>query len=701
MNAVVRPTALRTSHLSMPRSRLALLAAHAAGLVALLGVIFAIPVNGPAVRLGTVASETVVALHKTPYIDRVATAIKKKQVMEGVPPVTVNTTVLAKQRETQADEFLTRAQVILGLNLSPTAKLDQLRQILPTDVEGTSLHEIATLSPADFKVVKERSIQLLSQAVDWRFDSTQVPSTEIGLLSTIAPHVTAQQRTAIGEILATFLVPTTYIDNAATLKKQRQAAARVPWVLGTIYPGEVIVRRGDLVTRPIMDKLAALGLQQPQASGQQIAASIVFSIAVVAMLFWYLHAFHTELTGNQRLLLFIDASVVLTVALARFIPPNHVLLPYFLPVAAGPTFAAVLLGPEAAVALGLAIAILVGWLTANSFELTAYYFLTSAAGVLGVRHVKRLNQFILAGGFIMLFGELTLLAFGLVDRTFDLGALQDFTVAVVANGFVSSALALGGFALLASFFGVTTNLHLLELAGPNQELVRRLMTKAPGTYNHSLIVGSMVEHAAAEIGANSLIAKVGAIYHDIGKLANPHCFVENQLGIGNVHDELRPEESARIIRGHVIQGLRLARQARLPRVVLDAIGEHHGTMSIAYFLHRAREYSDEPVDISLYTYPGPKPRSKETALIMLADGCESAVRSSNDRSHERIREIVDRIFTERIEMGQLSESPLTLHDLEVARRAFLSVLMGLYHPRIEYPEPVDTPIEFRERGIAR
>jgi putative nucleotidyltransferase with HDIG domain len=212
----------------------------------------------------------------------------------------------------------------------------------------------------------------------------------------------------------------------------------------------------------------------------------------------------------------------------------------------------------------------------------------------------------------------------------------------------------------------------------------------------------MVEHAAEEIGADSLIAKLGALYHDVGKTANPHCFVENQLGMGNIHDELRPDESARLIRGHVIQGLRLARQHKLPRVVLNAIAEHHGTMSIAYFLHRAREYSDEPIDISLYTYPGPRPQSKETALIMLADGCESAVRASSDKSGDRIGEIVDRIFQERIDLGQLSECPLTLRDLELARAAFLSVLTGLYHPRIDYPEPTpDVPIDIREHGIAR
>jgi putative nucleotidyltransferase with HDIG domain len=206
----------------------------------------------------------------------------------------------------------------------------------------------------------------------------------------------------------------------------------------------------------------------------------------------------------------------------------------------------------------------------------------------------------------------------------------------------------------------------------------------------------MVERAAEEIGANSLVGKLGALYHDVGKTANPHAFVENQMGIGNMHDEMHPEESARLIRAHVSHGLRLASQYKLPRPVLDAIAEHHGTMTISYFLHKAlHDYGDDAVDVSLFTYAGPKPQTKETALLMLADGCESAVRASRDTSPEKILEIVDRIFDDRMQQGQLVDSPITLRDLEHAKSAFCAVLNGLYHPRIEYPEREEVVLEIR------
>jgi putative nucleotidyltransferase with HDIG domain len=342
------------------------------------------------------------------------------------------------------------------------------------------------------------------------------------------------------------------------------------------------------------------------------------------------------------------------------------------------------------------MAVLAGWVVTNSFELTMYYFLSGAAGVLAIRQVRQVKQFILAGAFIAVFALITSLTFGLLDNSFDFSALREHVVAAILNGFVSSTLALGAFALLSGFFGVTTALQLLELGQPSQPLLRRLMVKAPGTYNHSLIVASMVERAAEEIGANSLVAKLGALYHDVGKTANPHAFIENQMGIGNMHDEMHPEESARLIRGHVSHGLRLASQYKLPRKVLDAIAEHHGTMTIAYFLHKAlRDYGEASVDASLFTYAGPKPQTKETALLMLADGCESAVRSSRDTSPEKIQDIVDRMFAERVQQGQLIDSPLTLRDLEQVKDAFCSLLNGLYHPRIEYPERDDVPLELR------
>lgn len=659
-------------------------------LIGLLLAVFTLRLNAASMRVGQVADSTLVAQRTVSYPDRVLTVAARKKATAEIPAVYKVDTSSARERVREANSFLQAASVIASSERTVPAKLALMRRILPAGLNPIALQQIASVGRNAFPYVTKKSLALLEQAQAWRFNTTQVTSYEAALLSTVPPRVPARSRTAIGEMLDTFLFPTLVLDIDATELKQRQAAAAVPTVVSTLYSGEVVVRRGDIVTASTMEKLAALGLQNRHTEWQDVAGSLLFAILIVVTLFWYLHAFHPTISFNPRLLVLIDTSIVGTVVGARLLAENHVLLPFFLPVAAASTFAAALIAPEACVALTLAMAVLAGWVVASSFELTMYYFLTGAAGVLAIRQIRQLKQFIFAGVYVSCFALLSVLAFALVDRVYDFSAVQGYVLASVFNGAASSTLALGAFALLSSFFGVTTSLQLLELGQPSQPLLRRLMARAPGTYNHSLILASMVEHAAEVIGANSLAAKLGALYHDVGKSVNPHCFVENQLGMANIHDEMRAEESARIIRGHVSAGLRMAKHHRLPQVVLDAIAQHHGTMTIGYFLHKAQtENPDGPIDVSVYSYAGPRPQTKETALLMLADACESAVRASPDHSSTKIADTVHRIFDDRTASGQLDECPLTLRDIDRTQQAFRAVLNGLYHPRVEYPDAVE------------
>jgi putative nucleotidyltransferase with HDIG domain len=659
-------------------------------LVVLLSLVFTVRSGPTAMRLGEVAGETVVAQRQATYVDHAATAAKMKRAMDSVPAVYRFNPGGAHLHTLEATSFLPRVTAVLAAPATTLEKQAAIARLVPADLSASAMEQFPIMSTEEFRLVSQRALALLMQAEAWRFTSDDLNPTELGLLSTVTPTISRAQRLAISDLLVTFVTPTMLLDQAATGNARRAAATKVKPVQVTIYPGEVVVRRGDVVTQSDMERLAALGLQNRQLSWHEILGSVLYVTVIVAMLFWYLRAFHGEILANGRLLLLVDGCVLAVVTAARLFATGHVLLPFFLPVAAASTFAGVLVAPEACIALALAMAVLAGWVVSNSFELTIYYFITGTAGVLAIRQVRQIKQFIVAGLVISVFALATILAFGVVDRGYDLSALQEYVLASGFNGFLSSTLALGGFALLSSFFGVTTTLQLLELVQPNQPLMRRLMVRAPGTYNHSLVVASMVERAADEISANALSAKVGALYHDVGKTANPHCFVENQMGMTNVHEVLRSDESARIIRGHVTHGLRLSQQHKLPRPVRDAIAEHHGTLALAFFLNKALQETDGmPVDGSLYTYPGPKPQSKETALIMLADACEPAVRAAPDHSHERIREIVEKLFQERVQQDQLDECPLTLRDLERTKEAFRSVLNGLYHPRIEYPEVAD------------
>jgi putative nucleotidyltransferase with HDIG domain len=278
-----------------------------------------------------------------------------------------------------------------------------------------------------------------------------------------------------------------------------------------------------------------------------------------------------------------------------------------------------------------------------------------------------------------------LAAFTLIGRGSDpLGAAQ-LLLAALLSGAGAGLLAFAAMAMLGHLFRITTVFELRELADPNHPLLRQLLLRTPGTYHHSLLVANLAERAAEVIGADPLVARVGAYYHDIGKMRNPSAFIENQSAGSNPHDELDPLVSAGIVAAHVKDGLALAERYRLPAVIREMIPGHHGNSVVKYFFQLAQQRGQDP-DESTYRYPGPRPRSKEAAIVMLADGTEASVRSLAEKNAETIRGMVDRIVGERLSDGQLDDCDLTLRDVQRIKDAFCELLLGVYHERIPYPE---------------
>jgi len=255
------------------------------------------------------------------------------------------------------------------------------------------------------------------------------------------------------------------------------------------------------------------------------------------------------------------------------------------------------------------------------------------------------------------------------------------------NGFLSPVLTIGLLPVFESIFGITTNITLLELSDLNHPLLRDLAIKAPGTYNHSIIVGSLAEAAAEAIGANSLLARVGSYYHDIGKMEKPEYFVENQLKGKNPHDKLSPSMSSLILASHIKEGCELADRYKLPRVIKDIIRQHHGRTVMSYFYHRAQERGDkEEVKTDRFQYPGPRPQTKEAAIVMLADSVEAATRSLPQKTSSRIKETIKEVVQSKLSQSELDESDLTLRDLNKISESFLPILLGIFHVRVEYPK---------------
>jgi hypothetical protein len=272
------------------------------------------------------------------------------------------------------------------------------------------------------------------------------------------------------------------------------------------------------------------------------------------------------------------------------------------------------------------------------------------------------------------------------SQNYDVVGLMQLMGAGGLNAVLACSLAFVAYSFIGRAFGIATSLQLLELARPNHPLFRQLLIKAPGTYHHSIVISNMAERAAEAIGADALLARVGSYYHDIGKTAHPYFYAENQSDMENPHQKLDPKTSAEIVIAHTTEGLALARKYRVPERVCDFIPEHHGTTLVTYFFRMASQESDGDVREEDFRYPGPRPQSKETAIVMLADSIEAWVRANRPATQAEMERVIRQVINDRLISGQMDECDLTLRDLDLIREAFTSVLQGIFHPRIQYPD---------------
>jgi cyclic-di-AMP phosphodiesterase PgpH len=449
--------------------------------------------------------------------------------------------------------------------------------------------------------------------------------------------------------------------------------------------GDELGLRGHLARAalaPLVAAAMALAFPATDAWG-----AIGLDILVVGLFGFVLYLFRPEIYRSLRAMIFFAAGfgvVAISAGLvARQSPPPTELIPVALPVFG---FAVLFDGRIAAVA-AMALAVLVGGQPALAgTSALAFCFVGGVGAALSVGRIRSRTQ---AYGFILAVAAIYAVAAavsGAVSRA-PWSAIVHSAALGGVNALLSAALAMLLLPLAESFTHETTDLRLLELSDPNRPLLRRLATEASGTWAHSLALANLGEAACNAIGANGLLARVGCYYHDIGKLRNPAFFHENLRGGWNPHDGMRPEQSAGIIRRHVEDGIELARQHRLPDPVTRFIPEHHGTLEITYFAEQVRTADPTaPVPDEVFRYPGPLPQTAETAVTLLADGVEAALRALDDPAADTITDAVTHLVRQRVAAGQLAESPLTLRQIEVVRRAFIHVLSGVYHNRIAYPE---------------
>jgi cyclic-di-AMP phosphodiesterase PgpH len=509
----------------------------------------------------------------------------------------------------------------------------------------------------------------------------------------------AGQRT-VRRLVGAFYQPTVVPDLALTSSRREQLRASVDPAKYHVSAGERIMTAGQAVTEVGRAKLSALQVQiVKRGSGHPFlrggAGALLYNGVVMAA-FWLLLLFYKRETYDRlREVVFFGVLfslvLLLTAGLHRAFPGRPELVP--IPFAA--IVVTLLYNGRVGMVAALTLAILLdGQWALRGSSILFFGLVNGVAGAVGIRVVRRRRHLYLTIGVMAAASILASVTVGLIEgwSTIVIGASAFLGVLMAP---ASASLAMIVMPIAESTTRITTDLTLLELSDLGRPLLRRLAQEAPGTWAHSLAMASLCESACNIIGANGLLARVGCYYHDVGKLANPRFFMENQAGGPNPHDELSPEESARIIRNHVLDGIALAQEAALPDVVKAFIPEHHGTTEITYFLSRARLLaSDGRVNPADFRYPGPRPQSAETAVAMLADSAEAVVRVLEDRRPDLVREAIEQLVAQKLASGQLDEAPLSLVDIDRIKREFARVMSGTYHKRIGYPRAAGVPPEF-------
>ncbi len=696
-----------------------------AGLVAGLTLVLFPPPGGyevPAVRVGAVAAEDLLAPFDFPVRrDEQELVQLRDQAEASVPPVFAATPSRGDSAVAAVEAFLAR---FAGLpadsapaRVSELARVDgrtvdlrpsELRELTDLEVRADVLDFARSSLPAIYEqgwlLGPEAAQSVVGTQIEVRHaggEAEIVPREDVTFvtlggdvppLARRAERLDPEIRRLVLDLLPAFMPPNLEALPSLTAARREEARRSVSPYDGEVLRGELIVAAHTRVTPEQAAKVASLRQEMERRhagfSAEDLRAGLggfAMSMAILLLFGFYLFQYRRDVFDEYRAVTVMAIIWALVIGLAAFAQRVDAMPDFAAPVALGSILVAVLWDTRLSVATTLFLAILIVAQVDLGFPVLWTGLLGGLAGAWSVRRIRRRTQFyesllFIAVGHLVAVGALALV---------QIWSAADFAVGV-GWGALSAALsvfiAMGLLPILEWASGRTTDLTLLELADLNRPLLKRLLVEAPGTFHHSVVVGNLSEAAAEGIGSNSLLARVGAYYHDIGKIRRPEYFVENQRDGINPHHSLRPAASARIVSRHVPDGVEMARGAGLPECVMEFIREHHGNTRLSYFWHQAeREGVIEPKTLGDFVYPGPRPRTKETAVVMLADSVEAASRAVRDPSPERFEEVVRRIVEMKLDEHQLDDADLTFRDLAVVQQKFVGVLCGMHHQRIDYP----------------
>jgi hypothetical protein len=680
-----------------------------------LGVILAMPISATAgIVIGAPSPVTLHAPRSLTYESEVRTRQAQDDAANDPANVQVRSDpTLQRQQHTEMSQLLDAITRIRdNTTLSREARLESLRSLPTLAISDTLALELATIDGERWQIITDEARRVYDEI--WQNHNGAITTSDLEAIRErelpyvqVAPTLNAPQRNLVIYFVNAFLKPNRTIDQEATELRRAAARKAVEPISVTVIKGQNIVREGDVVTEETNEKLQKFGLVFGAGGTVALLQQFVLGLLTAWLFATYLYRYQNHLWRNRRGLAVIGTLMAALVLGGRLVVPQWETAPYAFPLATLAVMLTVLFNGSLGLLAALTVAPLIGMQNEQSIGLTLTLILGSAAGVFVAQRAVRSVSFVWVG---LAVGFLTMLSAGIfwLDPFSDWPGALNIAFFSLMNGAQSGVLVLGTYQILGRLANVVTPLQLMELAHPNHPLLHRLMREAPGTYHHSIVVSNLAEVAAENIGADPLLARVGAYYHDVGKILRPYFFTDNQHERSNVHDVLDPKTSATIIIDHVREGAKLAREHGLPEQVVDFIPQHHGTNLVSFFYQRALQ-EDGDTDIEQFRYPGPKPQSREAGIMMLADGVEATVRARaqsgklraarpsedeerSQRGMQSIAEVVEQIVNERVQSGQLDESPLTMRDIAIIKESFINTLQGIYHPRVDYPQPAASAV---------
>ena len=641
-------------------------------------------------EIGDVAVQDILAPYSLTFESEILTEAARQAAAGDVAPIYLPTdpsigrrqveqlrTVLYYMATVRQDNYATREEKI-----SDIQAVDELN--LSEDI----IFQVLQINSDRWDAIENEATDVLEQIMRNTLRESEIPAAKRNIPSLIDFSFPQDQASVVVELVQPFIVPNSLYSADQTESAIDEARQSVDPVIRSFIAGETLVRRGQIIRDVEWEALQRYGLIQASDRIKDYVGAAILTVLACVLVSLYFKNQEKLSSYSVRAILLIAFNFLLFLAIARFVVIDRTILPYVFPLAAFSLTLSIVFNFEIAVIFSVILGVMTAYGMPSGFDLTIFYILPSILGMLVLGKAKRIAAFFISGIVIGFAGIGIILGYRMPDSVTDWIGIATLAGASLINGVGAAGLTLLLQYVFSQLLGITTALQLLDLSRPDHPLLQKMLRNAPGSYQHSLQVANLAEQAAESIGADGLLVRVGAIYHDCGKSQNPQFFIENQVQEElNPHDEIDPVVSAQTIISHVTDGLELAKKHHLPNRIMDFIREHHGTMHTHYQYSQAvRDAGDaDQVDKSLFTYPGPRPQSRETALLMLADGTEARARAEVPKDEEELRSLIDIVVNFYAQNDQLEDTDLTMKDLQKAKDSFYRTLKGTYHPRVKYP----------------